>query len=74
MSEKIKILDARQIAQKLDRLAYEIYENNFGEKELFIVGIEGNGYKVAVRISERLKKISAVKTRLGKITLDKEKP
>jgi D-Tyr-tRNAtyr deacylase len=34
---KLKILDKTQIDQKLNRLAYEIYENNFSEKELLIV-------------------------------------
>lgn len=74
MSEKVKILNTLQIDQKLNRLAFEIYENNFSEKELLIVGIEGNGYKVAVHLCERLKTISKIKINLGKIKLDKEKP
>ncbi len=41
--EKTKILDSTQINQKLNRMAYQVYENNFKEKELLIVGIEGNG-------------------------------
>lgn len=74
MSEKVKILNTLQIDQKLNRLAFEIYENNFSEKELLIVGIEGNGYKVAMHLSERLKNISKIKINLGKIKLDKDKP
>ena len=34
---KIKILDSQQIDQKLNRMAYQVYEANFKEKELFIV-------------------------------------
>jgi pyrimidine operon attenuation protein/uracil phosphoribosyltransferase len=71
---KLKILDKTQIDQKLNRLAYEIYENNFSEKELLIVGIDGNGYKVANHICEKLKKISPIKITLGKIKLNKDKP
>ena len=71
---KVKILDTRQIDQKLSRLAYEVYENNFSEKELLLVGIEGNGFKVANHLCEKLKKISPLKITLGKITLDKDKP
>ena len=71
---KVKILDTTQIRQKLNRLAFEVYENNFSEKELLIVGIEGNGYKVAMRLSERLKNISPLKISLGKIKVNKEKP
>ena len=32
--EKTKILDAVQINQKLNRMAYQVYENNFKEKEI----------------------------------------
>lgn len=71
---KVKILDTLQIDQKLNRLAYEVYENNFSEKELLIVGIDGNGYKVANHLCEKLKKISPIKITLGKIKLNKDKP
>lgn len=74
MSNKVKILDKTQIRQKLNRLAYEVYENNFHEKTLLIVGIEGNGYKVAVNLAEKLKEISKIKIQLGKIKIDKTKP
>jgi pyrimidine operon attenuation protein/uracil phosphoribosyltransferase len=74
MNKKIKILDTRQIEQKLNRLAFEVYENNFSEKELLVVGIEGNGYKVATHLGDRLKSISPIKIKLGKISVDKEKP
>lgn len=74
MSSRIKILDARQIGQKLNRLAYEVYENNFSEKELLVVGIDGNGFKVANLVAAKLKEISPMKIRVGKIALDKDKP
>lgn len=72
--ENTRILDAKQIDQKLNRMAYQIYENNFKEKELFIVGIDGNGYKVAERIAVILNAISPIKTKVGKIKMDKENP
>jgi pyrimidine operon attenuation protein/uracil phosphoribosyltransferase len=71
---KTQILNATQIQQKLNRLAYEVYENNFDEKELLIAGIDGNGYVVAKRIYELLKKISKKDLKLGKITLNKKNP
>lgn len=74
MMSNTKILDANQINQKVNRLAYEVYENNFKEKELFIAGIEGNGYKVAERIAKVLSEISPLKIQLGKISLHKENP
>jgi pyrimidine operon attenuation protein / uracil phosphoribosyltransferase len=71
---KVKILDTMQISQKINRLAYEVYENNFAEKELFIVGIDGNGYKVALQLAEKLGEISKIKLKIGKLSLDKNKP
>ncbi len=71
---KVKILDTRQIVQKLNRLAFEVYENNFNEKELLVVGIDGNGYKVANHLCDRLRNISKIKIKLGKLKLDKEQP
>jgi pyrimidine operon attenuation protein/uracil phosphoribosyltransferase len=55
-------------------MAYEVYEKNYAEKELLLVGIEGNGYKVAQRLEEILKKISPLKIKLSKIKVDKETP
>ena len=63
---KIKILDSQQIDQKLNRMAYQVYEANFKEKELFIVGIDGNGYKVAQRIAAILESISSIKIKIGR--------
>lgn len=71
---KVKILDTLQIRQKVSRLAYEVYENNFSEKELLVVGIDGNGYKVAQQLGQQLQKIAPLKITLGKITLNKDKP
>jgi pyrimidine operon attenuation protein / uracil phosphoribosyltransferase len=74
MSGKVKILDTLKIKQKINRLAYQVYENNFSEKELLVVGIDGNGYKVAQQLAEKLKEISPIKITLGKIKLNKDMP
>ena len=42
------ILDQIQVNQKIKRMAYEIYENNFKEKRLFLAGIEGGGYMINI--------------------------
>lgn len=71
---KTKILDATQISQRLNRMAYEIYEKNYSEKELILAGIAGNGYHVAERLAEILTKISPLKIKLFSIKIDKENP
>jgi pyrimidine operon attenuation protein/uracil phosphoribosyltransferase len=72
--KKVEILNTNQIQQKLNRLAYEIYEHTLDEKEIMLAGIEGNGYLVAKKLNAILKKIAPYKVTLGKITLDKKNP
>jgi pyrimidine operon attenuation protein/uracil phosphoribosyltransferase len=69
--KKVLILNHRQIEQKINRIAHEIYEYNFEEKEIVIAGIADRGYLLAKRINEALLKISPLQTRLLEIRLDK---
>ncbi len=71
---KTLILNSKQIQQKINRIAYEIYENNYDEKEIIIAGIAGNGYFLAKRIVEVLKNISLLETKLIEIVVDKKNP
>jgi pyrimidine operon attenuation protein / uracil phosphoribosyltransferase len=41
--KKILILNQRQIDQKIDRIAYQLLEDNFDEKEIIIAGILPKG-------------------------------
>ncbi len=43
----VKILNDRQIAQKIQRLAIEITEENWEAKELYLLGINNNGLHFA---------------------------
>ena len=38
------VLNDRQINQKLQRIAYEILENNSEDEVLYLIGIKGNGF------------------------------
>ncbi|MCB0381663.1 MAG: phosphoribosyltransferase [Flavobacteriales bacterium] len=75
-TEKTLILNHQQITQKIDRIAYQILEDNYQEQEVVIVGIANNGYLFAEKIVEKLKKISTtdVKFILVQLTLDKSNP
>ena len=42
----LEILNNAQIEQKVNRLAHQLIENTFEEKEIFIGGITGNGFFV----------------------------
>lgn len=74
MMEKSKILDSKGIEKKITRLAWQIYENNFREDEIVIIGICGRGEILASELSKVLNKISHIKTRLGTVRLDKDNP
>lgn len=71
-AKKILILDKKQIQQKIDRIAYQLYEDCFEEKEVVIAGIVSRGYTLAKRLCKELEKISHLKTTLLKIELDKD--
>ncbi len=71
---KTLILNSKQVQQKINRIAYEIYENNYDEKDIIIAGIGGNGFFMAKRITDVLQKIAPLKTKLIEITIDKKNP
>ena len=74
MSDKRKILDKAQLDQKVNRLAWEIYEKNYNEKELIIAGIESRGIDLALRISDAINNISDINVVTSKISIDKRNP
>ena len=57
MNDKSIVLNQEQIKQKIERIAYEILENTFEEKEIFVGGIAGNGFLLAERIVSKLNEI-----------------
>lgn len=71
---KTRVLNHRQIEQKLDRIAYEIIENNNEVEKLILIGIHGNGFQIAKDIANRLKKISYQEIQTGELRIDKKKP
>ena len=69
-----QVLDKKQIEQKVNRIAWQIYEDNYSEKEIIIAGIARTGFFLAQRIAAVLGKISPFKIELVKVILDKENP
>ena len=70
----MKILDNKQLDQKLDRLAYQILENNLNEKKLFFLGINNNGLRFAQLLQETFTKLTGKESRLGNISLNAANP
>ncbi|WP_187263131.1 phosphoribosyltransferase family protein [Pontibacter beigongshangensis] len=69
-----QILNKAQIEQKIIRMAYEIYEQNFEEQELVLAGIHQTGYTLAEMLTRELQKISPIAVTLIRATIDKAAP
>jgi len=68
------ILDKKQIAHKIKRMAYQVYETNVTEKEVVIAGITANGYQLAKKLKNAVEKISSIKVSLCEVKIDKKNP
>ncbi|MCX6311511.1 MAG: phosphoribosyltransferase family protein [Bacteroidetes bacterium] len=68
------VLNPKQIAQRLNRLAWQVYEQCYDEQEIVVAGIAGNGFRLATRISKILSEISPIKVKLCEVTISKDSP
>src|SRR5262245_47231987 len=71
---KTQVLNDSQVRQKIRRMAFEIFENNFSEKTMVMAGIDGQGYALAKEIADELETISPIKAILARVTINKEAP
>jgi pyrimidine operon attenuation protein/uracil phosphoribosyltransferase len=69
---KILVLNQQQIQQKIDRIAYQILEDNLDETEIVIAGILPRGNFLAERLKKVLDSIAPFKSTLLEIELEKE--
>mgnify|MGYP001347751757 FL=1 len=72
--KKNKILNKQEIEDKIKRISYEIYEENFDNKSIIICGIEKNGSIIAKKIIKELKSICNIQVEFISIELDKKRP
>jgi pyrimidine operon attenuation protein / uracil phosphoribosyltransferase len=68
------ILDEGTAARKLQRMAFEILENNLDEQEIILAGIRDSGSVIARNIQQLLQQIGGMKTEIIDISLDKKDP
>ena len=69
-----EILGAEAITHKVQRLAWELYDRHSRAEQLYVVGIQGNGYWLAQQLVAKLNAISDIKIELIELTLDKSDP
>lgn len=70
-NQPLLILNQQQIQQKIDRIAYQILEDNFDEKEILIAGMLPRGTHIARRLKDILDEIAPFKSKLLTIDLDR---
>mgnify|MGYP002735213768 FL=1 len=68
------ILNQKQIAHKIKRIAYQVYETNVNETEVVIAGIKENGFILAKKIKAEVEKISPLQVILCEVVIDKKNP
>ena len=69
-----EILGTEAIAHKVQRLAWELYDRHSKAEQLYVVGIQGNGYWLAQQLVTKLNAISDIKIELMELALDKSDP
>jgi pyrimidine operon attenuation protein/uracil phosphoribosyltransferase len=69
--QPLLILNKQQIQQKIDRIAYQILEDNFDETEIVIAGMLPRGGFLAARLKKVLDEIAPFKSTLLTIDLDR---
>jgi pyrimidine operon attenuation protein / uracil phosphoribosyltransferase len=68
------ILNHNQIAHKLIRMAFQIYETNVNQKKVVIAGIKENGYILAEKLKSEVEKIAPIEVVLCEVSMDKQNP
>ncbi len=68
------ILNTQQLQQKIQRIAYQLFEEHQDEETLVIAGVNGNGYLLAKEINTFFKTICPIKTSLIEVVVEKSNP
>lgn len=68
------VMNPKQVGQRLNRLAWQVYENCYNEKEIVVAGIAGNGFRIAKRIAALLGEISPLAVTLCEVNISKDSP
>ncbi len=74
MPNSTVILDHQKIEQKINRIAYQIFEDNYNQKRLIIAGIASNGFILAKLLANKLKEIRDLEIVLEELHINKKNP
>lgn len=74
LQESTLILNNLEVSQKLNRIAFQILEDNYKETEIHLLGLEINGVKIAEKLKAIMEENSAIKVNLVAFKMNKNKP
>ena len=72
--KKTLILDHADILQKTRRMAYQIVEDNYDEKEIIMIGIKESGHEYAKLLKKEIEAISEFTIKFLSLTMNKHEP
>lgn len=70
----MEIISHKQVKQKIKRLAIEILEHNFEQEDIYLMGINNNGYRFAKLIQKEMKAMGSIKVHLVNVRLNAAHP
>lgn len=74
MHQETLVLNNHQVNQKINRIAYQLYESFVYQEQVIIIGITGQGFKLAKKITDALRNISSINVTLEQLTFSKQDP
>jgi len=72
--QRTEILNQRKVEQKINRIAFQVIEEHYDQKDIVLAGILGNGYTLASLISKKVEANSSIKVQLIELKLNKKDP
>lgn len=69
--EGLEILNTQQIQHRINRMAFQVYEEHFHEEELVLAGIPRKGYALAEMMKKKLEEVTGKPIHLFQVEMDK---
>ena len=69
--DRLRILDQNEVSARLRRMAYEIYETNYDQDEIMVIGIDHRGGFIAEQLTDLLSELSPIEVNLIDAEVDR---
>tara|TARA_B100000989_G_scaffold298843_1_gene290416 strand:- start:14617 stop:15141 length:525 start_codon:yes stop_codon:yes gene_type:complete len=68
------VMSHETVIRKLDRMAREILEIHYNEKEVVLIGVDGQGLAVCEALANRISELSSIEVVKGCMSMQKDAP